>query len=70
MLQATVVHPFGPTLSYTSYFQERANSRVISVWHSEPQVLSHIPEAPCLLLIRDPRDVVLSAVDFIDKTEG
>ncbi len=68
LLDIQVLHPIGPLYSKAQYDRLKENSDVVVVWHSEPLVLDLIPKrVPVLFLVRDPRDVALSAVDFIDK---
>ncbi|NGX50094.1 MAG: hypothetical protein K940chlam5_01706 [Candidatus Anoxychlamydiales bacterium] len=67
----TESHVITPTL-VDSYIQDYTESRnckdTIVIGHCEPLMIKKLPNSENLfLLIRDPRDVALSAIDFIDN---
>lgn len=58
-----------PDFYEKNYFKKRNTQNQIVIGHCEPLILNVVDGNPekILLLIRDPRDVALSLVDFIDR---
>ncbi len=68
LLQVKTILP--EILTPAIYANLKYDMSSLVIWHTDPSMYSLMPQnQPTLLLIRDPRDVVLSAIDFVN-TKG
>ncbi len=66
--ECNVLAPTTPSWFHQAYALYAADPQIIVMGHCEPLVMHLLPESErVLLLIRDPRDLALSAVDYIDN---
>lgn len=62
------IYVFCDAKFYLKYHMQKNDQTAITIGHCEPLILNFLPaKEHVLLLIRDPRDAALSAIDYIDK---